>query len=606
MVDPWESEWEKIFNLVTIRWPNPHSPTSLHLSNLRCGEDSSGHSKVMSACFTSIRHGDLVKKVGQSTAFLFARHLSLNSAIHKGIRRGGRTRTADPKSYGAKYPKTRGDDEYHQRRPEPAPRFQADPKSRASSFPKRLNERGIRQRRSEPFTGLDAKPSPNASKFLKRRDDGGSRQRRWEPSTGRDTNSKSHDSRFPKRRDDDTFRQRRSEPSTGRDTNTEFHNSRFSKRRDDDKFRQRTSEPSTRSDADTDSGRYSPDESPDPAVFSKRRAINPPSIVPYTTAASHFLYGTSVVEAALRSGKRKLYKLYVHEGANRTALARDASLRKLALSKGVEVVGVQGDWLRIMDKMSEGRPHNGYVLEASATPKLPVSRLEAVSSRQSGIQVDLDHQSKEDEAVNGTETTISRRGRENRFPFILMLDGLVDPGNVGAIIRSAYFLGVDAIAISNRQSAPLSSVAVKASSGAIEHLPILSLAQPVSFVDESKREGWKFYAAVAPPGHHDTFSGPSPIAATPSKNYLAATAVSKALDQYPCVLMLGAEGDGLRRELRRKAHYEVGVEGAGAGHAGVDSLNVSVAAALLTHAFLQPAARPLYRLQPEPDRERLF
>ena len=89
----------------------------------------------------------------------------------------------------------------------------------------------------------------------------------------------------------------------------------------------------------------------------ERKSKDPLSI-PYTTPASEFLYGTSVITAALKSSRRKLYKLYIYDGQNREVQAQDASIRKLAFAKGVTVHRVQRDWLRFMDKMSNGRPHN--------------------------------------------------------------------------------------------------------------------------------------------------------------------------------------------------------------------------------------------------------
>ena len=83
-----------------------------------------------------------------------------------------------------------------------------------------------------------------------------------------------------------------------------------------------------------------------------------PLSIPYTTPASEFLYGTSVITAALNAQRRKLYKLYMYDGENREVRVQDQSIYKLALANGVKVVRVQGDWLRLMDKMSTGRPHN--------------------------------------------------------------------------------------------------------------------------------------------------------------------------------------------------------------------------------------------------------
>lgn len=83
-----------------------------------------------------------------------------------------------------------------------------------------------------------------------------------------------------------------------------------------------------------------------------------PLSIPYTTPASEFLYGTSVITAALQSNRRKMYKLYLYNGDNREVATQDNAVRKLALERGVQVTRVQGEWLRLMDKMSGGRPHN--------------------------------------------------------------------------------------------------------------------------------------------------------------------------------------------------------------------------------------------------------
>ena len=87
-------------------------------------------------------------------------------------------------------------------------------------------------------------------------------------------------------------------------------------------------------------------------------ASEPPLTIPYTTPASEFLYGTSVVNAALRYSHRKFYKLYIYSAPERVITFQDNSVRKFAESKGVEVVQVKGEWLRMLDKMSMGRPHN--------------------------------------------------------------------------------------------------------------------------------------------------------------------------------------------------------------------------------------------------------
>lgn len=163
----------------------------------------------------------------------------------------------------------------------------------------------------------------------------------------------------------------------------------------------------------------------------------------------------------------------------------------------------------------------------------------------------------------------------------------LDPGNLGGILRSAYFLGVDAVAISNRNSAPLSPVALKASAGASENLPLVSIARPAAFIEESQENGWKFYAAVAPPKSGN--SNPDPPGTRVSKHFSTAD-IDPAERDHPCVLMLGGEGEGLRWNLQKKADFTVSIDGWRAGDGGVDSLNVSVAAGLLSEAFLRKSA----------------
>lgn len=196
----------------------------------------------------------------------------------------------------------------------------------------------------------------------------------------------------------------------------------------------------------------------------------------------------------------------------------------------------------------------------------------------------LDHQSREDEDINGTDTAIKYNPSFPRFPFVLFLDGILDPGNLGAILRSTYFLGVDAVAIATRNSAPFSPVALKASAGASENLPLMSVSQPSAFIDGCKANGWKIYAAVAPGG----FKSPGAKVGRPA-NYTTAT-LGQPLRNDPCILILGGEGEGLRWNVQRKADKEIGVEGERLGQGGVDSLNVSVAAGILCDAFLRKPA----------------
>lgn len=133
------------------------------------------------------------------------------------------------------------------------------------------------------------------------------------------------------------------------------------------------------------------------------------------------------------------------------------------------------------------------------------------------------------------------------------------------------------MAIANRSSAPISPVALKASAGATENLPLVSVDQPGRFLDQCKTNGWKIYAAASP----GSYKRPN------SDRYLSASALGSPIRENPCVLVLGAEGEGLRWDIQKKANFDVGIEGQRLGQGKVDSLNVSVAAGLLCEAFLR-------------------
>lgn len=307
-----------------------------------------------------------------------------------------------------------------------------------------------------------------------------------------------------------------------------------------------------------------------------KKKYEPPLSIPYTTAASQFLYGTSTVEAALATSRRKLYKLYIYQGGNRMRQDKDNFLADLARRKCVQVEFIDETRLSLLNKMSGSRPHNGHVLEASPLPQLPVKALGEISAEKSwpGFRVALGHQSAEDVKINGASEFILTEPSSHK-PFVLLLDEIVDPQNLGAIIRTASFMGVTAVATSKRGSAPITPVVLKASSGAAEAMTMLSVDSPVDFVQASKENGWRVYAAVPPK-----------IDASRQQVDMRYLERDDPLHKEPCILILGSEGEGLSRQLRRVAHCEVSIPNM-SGSKIVDSLNVSVASGLLCSAFVR-------------------
>ncbi|KAH8912024.1 RNA methyltransferase [Coniochaeta sp. PMI_546] len=304
-----------------------------------------------------------------------------------------------------------------------------------------------------------------------------------------------------------------------------------------------------------------------------------PVSIEYTTAASQFLYGKSVVEAALKTSTRRLYKLYIYAGANRENVDVDEVMVKLARKKGIPVRNEHDS--RLMDKMSGGRPHNGYILEASPIPQLPLRGLGPYedAKERSGFKVELAHQSAEDAEINGTDDFI-RTVPSSHKPLVVVLDQILDPQNLGAILRSVNFLGATAVAITKRNSATLTPVALKASAGASEAITLFSVDNLAPFLDKSKESGWKVYTAVpltSSGGKHRQMS----IHDVEEEDPLA---------KDPCILLLGGEGEGLSKQLKSKADFEVNIRNMSQTNL-VDSLNVSVAAGLLTYSLLRGKAK---------------
>lgn len=306
-------------------------------------------------------------------------------------------------------------------------------------------------------------------------------------------------------------------------------------------------------------------------------------ILELASAGSTFIYGRSSVKAALERGRRKLYKLYVYK--NRKLEQMNEVIMQLARERGVSTRIVPMEERGLMDKMSQGRPHNGTILEASPLPQLPVLSLGAVeeSPGRLGFNVNLDHQSREDENINGKDPFIPRSSFVTPKPFVLLLNNILDPGNLGALIRSAHYFGIDAIGITVRASSSLSAAALKAASGAAEEVRLFTVPSSAQFVEQSKMTGWKTYAAVPPPSRK--------LMELHGEKFVSGSDVERQdpLQHSPCLLVLGNEGEGLTKALKSAVDYEVSIPRL-IEHSQLDSLNVSVAGAVLFHSFTKGSA----------------
>jgi 23S rRNA (guanosine2251-2'-O)-methyltransferase len=135
-----------------------------------------------------------------------------------------------------------------------------------------------------------------------------------------------------------------------------------------------------------------------------------------------------------------------------------------------------------------------------------------------------DHQS-----VVGLATPFIKRStffNPHKSPFLILLDSVQDPRNLGAILRSAYCTGVDGVILCGKQSAPLQATALKASAGLAEHLEIYEAPTALAAVQLLKQAQYKLYLA--------TLSGENALTALYSK---------------PLCLIIGNEATGIAKNL---------------------------------------------------------
>jgi 21S rRNA (GM2251-2'-O)-methyltransferase len=184
------------------------------------------------------------------------------------------------------------------------------------------------------------------------------------------------------------------------------------------------------------------DDTDAPSTTVSTPFVRGPESLPYTTAASEFVYGHSSVLAAIKANRRKFYNLYVHS----RGASRDGLMSKIRAHKLFSITQEVGDeYMRALDKASSGRPHNGVILESSPLPVPPITELKTSSVEDESFSIGLDTQTKEDEDVNGKQELYSYRSGGWRHPLILYVDGVVShvpipintqPGNYRGVLEA--------------------------------------------------------------------------------------------------------------------------------------------------------------------------
>lgn len=238
---------------------------------------------------------------------------------------------------------------------------------------------------------------------------------------------------------------------------------------------------------------------------------------PEAQADSGLIEGRNAVWEALQSG-RQLDKILLAQGAQNMG-----HILAAARSAGV---AIQECDRRKLDKMTVTGAHQGIIALGVAAEYRTIDDMLALAAS---------------------------RGEK---PLLVLCDGLTDPHNLGAVIRSCEVLGGHGVVVPRHRSAGLNAACAKAAAGALEHLPVAKCANMATAIQELKAKGVFILAADM---------GGQP-------------AQSIDLDM-PCAIVIGAEGSGVSEGVRKAADLIVSIPQKGA----IQSLNASNAAAILLY-----------------------
>lgn len=186
-------------------------------------------------------------------------------------------------------------------------------------------------------------------------------------------------------------------------------------------------------------------------------------------------------------------------------------------------------------------------------PREEINRLAATANHQGVVAVGRSKR------YDDLDDVLARKRGE--FTFLVLLDGVEDPHNLGAIIRTADSAGADGIVIPERRSASVTATVAKASAGASESLPIARVTNMARTVEQLKEHN--VWVVGLDEGGDQTYD---------QVDY-----------RMNCALVLGAEGSGLHDLVRKKCDFVVSIPMLGS----VPSLNVSVAAGVVMYEIVR-------------------
>ncbi|MCY1077160.1 23S rRNA (guanosine(2251)-2'-O)-methyltransferase RlmB [Archangium lansingense] len=235
-----------------------------------------------------------------------------------------------------------------------------------------------------------------------------------------------------------------------------------------------------------------------------------------------YVYGVNPVLESLRAHAERVERLFVTEG--QLAAKAAAEIFSRARDAGIRVERVPRERLAAL---ADGGVHQGVVAELRGFEYAELEDL-LEAAEQSG-----------------------------RPPLLVVLDGIQDPHNFGAIIRSAHALGAHGVVIAKDRAVPVTGVVAKASAGAVEHCPIARVVNLSRALEELKEAG--VWIAAADPHSNEPMWG--------------------ARLDGPLAVVVGAEGAGVRQGVLEHCDFRLRIPMLGQ----VGSLNASVSAAILLY-----------------------
>ncbi len=242
---------------------------------------------------------------------------------------------------------------------------------------------------------------------------------------------------------------------------------------------------------------------------------------------AEYLYGRWPVLESLRAGRRHFQQLLLAEGIDEKGAVDE--IVAAAQQRGVDVRRVPR---RVVDDLAKNANHQGVALRVTGYPYADPDAVLALARE---------------------------RGEP---PFVLVLDLLKDPQNVGALLRVADSVGVHGVVMQERRAVEVTPAVVSASSGAVEHLLVSQVTNLVTAMRHLKEEGvWLIGLEIGP----------------------EAVTIDKADLNRPLALVMGSEGGGLRRLVAETCDMRVMLPMR--GH--VASLNVATAGSIALYAAWQ-------------------